>query len=100
MDAKSGGLKAAVEAKAGRMIGNAVSYSVQVATWRDPGGDLWAPNTTVKLTAPDAMIYSEYEFLIRSVQLERRRAASVATLDLVLPGAFSGTMPEAMPWDE
>lgn len=92
-------VQAAVNAKIGRMFGDAASYSVNVATWRDPAGNLWEPNTTVKLIAPRVMIYSEYEFLIRSVVFNRDRASETATLSLVLPGAYSGEIPEALPWD-
>lgn len=99
-DTEGADITAAVEAKAGRMFGNMVAYNIRVATWRDPGGKLWAPNTTIKLTAPDAMVYSEYEFVIRSVQFERDRAAYTASLDLVIPGSFNGEIPEALPWDE
>lgn len=93
-------VKSAVEAKAGRMFGNMASYSVRVATWRDPSGNLWEPNTSIKLLAPDAMIYKEYEFIIRSIEFSRDRATETATLNLVIPGAFSGKIPEALPWDE
>lgn len=93
-------VKAAVEAKAGRMFGNMASYSVRVATWRDPSGKLWEPNTTLKLLSPDAMVYSEYEFIIRSIEFERDRSTETATLNLVIPGSFSGKIPEVLPWDE
>lgn len=99
-DTEGADVKAAVEAKAGRMFGNMVAYFVRVATWRDPSGKLWAPNTTIKLTAPDAMVYGEYEFVIRSVQFERESSAATATLDLVIPGSFNGVIPEALPWDD
>lgn len=92
-------VKAAVEAKAGRMFGSMASYSVRVATWRDPNGKLWEPNTLIKLLAPDAMIYNEYEFIIRSIEFSRDRATETATLNLVIPGSFSGKIPEALPWD-
>lgn len=92
-------VKAAVEAKSGRMFGNMASYSIRVATWRDPQGELWRPNTTVTLLAPDAMVYSEYEFVIRSVELEREGKVKTATLNLVIPGSFSGQVPEVLPWD-
>lgn len=92
-------VKSAVEAKAGRMFGNMASYSVRVATWRDPSGKLWEPNTAIKLQAPDAMIYKEYEFIIRSIEFSRDRATETATLNLVIPGSFSGKVPEALPWD-
>ena len=92
-------IKGAVEAKAGRMFGSMASYSARVSTWRDPQGDLWEPNTTVTLLAPDAMIYSEYEFVVRSIEFDREGAAQTATLNLVIPGSFSGEIPEALPWD-
>lgn len=99
-DASDANLKQAVEAKAGRMFANMVSYSIKVDTWRDANGAVWVPNTFVSLLAPRAMIYSPYTFLIRSVTLNATSNARTATLDLVLPGAFSGKIPEALPWDE
>lgn len=93
-------VKLAVEAKAGRMFGNMASYVVPVATWRDSAGDLWAPNTSLTLTAPDAMIYNEYEFIIRSVEFNRDPVSTTAVLNLVIPGSFSGKIPEVLPWDE
>lgn len=98
-DAQGGDIKTAVQAKLGRMYGNMAAYSVEVSTWRDPNGALWAPNTTVKLTAPGAMVYSSYEFVVRSVRFDRGESSETATLDLVLPGSFSGEAPEALPWD-
>ncbi len=93
-------VKSAVEAKIGRMFGNVASYSVRVATWRDPNGKLWEPNTSIKLLAPGAMIYKEYEFIIRSIDFVRDRETETATLNLVIPGAFSGKIPGALPWGE
>lgn len=93
-------VKEAVSAKASRMFGNMVSYAVLVDTWRDPSGKLWTPNTTVKLQAKNAMIYTDYEFVIRSVEYTRDSNSETATLNLVIPGAFSGEIPKELPWDE
>lgn len=92
----------ATRAAMGRMFAKCVSYTVNLATWRDPHGDLWQPNTTIKLTAPDAMIYTETEFIIREVTLRQDKASGneSATIGLVLPGAFSGEIPASLPWDE
>ena len=99
-DAIDSDIKAAAEAKAGRMFGNAASYAINVATWRDPQGKIWEPNTTITLLAPDAMIYNEYEFIVRSVEFNQERAVRTATLNLVMPGSFNGKIPESLPWDE
>lgn len=96
---KKADVKEAVNAKLGRMFGNMAAYSISLPTWRDPRGNLWEPNTIVSLFAPDAMIYSDYKFIIRSVEFERTGDKELAVLNLVLPGAFSGTIPEALPWD-
>ena len=92
-------IKSSVEAKTGRMFGNMVSYSIRVATHRDPSGNRWASNTTVILQAPDAMVYNDYEFIIRSVEFEKDDKTETAILNLVLPGSFSGKIPTILPWD-
>jgi prophage tail gpP-like protein/phage tail protein X len=99
-DVEGGDIAAAVEAKASRMFGSMASYAVRVSTWRDANGQLWAPDTTVTLEAPDAMVYSDYSFIVRSVAFDRDGTTETATLDLVIPGSFSGQQPEALPWEE
>jgi prophage tail gpP-like protein len=98
-DTESGTLKEAVEAKAGRMFGNMVSYKLTVNTWRDPAGNLWKPNTLVNLQSINAMIYEPYNLVIRSVDFSRDDKSQTATLDLVIQGSFSGEIPEVLPWD-
>lgn len=98
-DVTGGDLPAAVAAKAGRMYGNMASYSIAVDTWRDQAGNLWAPNTLISLEAPDAMVYSAYIFVVRSVQFSRTDNNESAQLDLVLPGSFEGVVPEVLPWE-
>lgn len=90
--------KSTAEAKLGRMFANSLSYKIDLAGWRDANGNEWEPNTKVKLLAPGAMVYTATEFLIREVELERNASEDISTLTLVLPGAFSGKAPEALPW--
>ena len=98
-DVEGGVTQAAVEAKAGRMFGSMVVYLLEVNTWRDPSGKLWAPNTIIKLFAPNSMIYSAYDFLIREVKFFRTSSDKLAALTLVFPGSYEGKIPEALPWD-
>lgn len=98
-DVDRGDLPGAVAAKLGRMFGNMVAYVAKVPTWHDSSGRLWAPDTTVSLKAPSAMVYDHYEFLIRDVMLEKDGDSETAALGLVLPGAFSGETPASLPWD-
>lgn len=99
-DTEIGDVPHAVRAKLGRMFGNMVSWSIEnLPTWRDPKGHLWRPNTTVMLTAPSAMIFTESELLIREVSLKQTASSTTATLQVMLPGAFSGEVPQRFPWD-
>lgn len=87
-------------AKLGRMFANAASFTIDnLPTWRDPSGDVWAPNTTVMLLAPNAMVYRETELLIRKVTLRQRADSRTASLELCLPGVFSAEVPPSLPWD-
>jgi prophage tail gpP-like protein len=86
-------------AKMGRMFANLVNYDTgDLPTWRDPDGKLWDVNTSVTALAPSAMIYRETELLIREVTLKQSKDKLCANLNLVLPGAFSGRIPETLPW--
>jgi prophage tail gpP-like protein len=90
----------AVRAKMGRMFANAVTYVVNLPTWRDPAGSIFKPNTTLTLHAPSAMVYTETELLVRDVFLKQNNSERTCSLGLVLPGAFSGEVPPRMPWEE
>jgi prophage tail gpP-like protein len=100
-DTDPGDLPAATKAKAGRMFGAMAGFVLQdIPTWRDPQGDLWRHNTTVTVTAPKVMIYRPTEMLVRGVELSVEKEKRTAALELVLPGSFSGEIPERLPWME
>lgn len=88
-----------VDAKMGRMFANMVSWNITMPTWNSASGALWTPNQTINLIAPHAMIYRETEFLIRGVTMNITPDSRTADLNLVLPGAFAGVVPKALPWD-
>lgn len=98
-DTRDVDLLESVKGKVGRMFGNMLSYTVSVATWRDGFGDLWQPNTIVRVKAPGAMIYNPTDFLIRNVTLRQGVDGDTAELDCVLPGSFTSNFPGGMPWD-
>lgn len=99
-DTEAADVPKAVHTAIGRMIAGVIRITVEdLPTWRDPQGKLWAANTTVTLIAPEAMVYRETEFLIRSVKLHQTPEAETASLELVLPGTFGGVLPKELPWD-
>lgn len=90
----------AIRAKLARMFGSAVKWRVHLGGgMRDVNGDLWQPNTSIRLLAPAAFIYAVTHVLIREVVLAGTHAQQTASLQVVLPGSFEGKIPEVMPWD-
>lgn len=98
-DTQAGDMEIAVRAKVARMFGNMASYTVECATWRSPAGKLWAPNDVITLQAPSAMVYEEYKFVVRSVDFVRSDKEFSAALSLMIPGSFSGELPDKLPWE-
>lgn len=99
-DMEVGDLREAVRSKAGRMFAGAISYTVDLDTWRDPAGDLWQPGTFVRLDAPGVMVYESTLMQIRDVHLEKTSTRETAALTLILPGSLSGQLPEVLPWQD
>ncbi len=100
-DAERADVPEATQTKLGKMFAAMASFTIEdLPGWRDQHGRLWEPNTTLMLHAPSAMIYQPYEFLIREVTLKQTKDADTTTLELVMPGAFSGKVPDSLPWDE
>lgn len=90
-----------VAAKIGRMFGEVAQWNLpEVPSWRDPYGQLWRPNTKLTMKAPQLMIYTDSDFLVRTVTLHATPNARTADLGLVMPGVFSGITPPRWPFDE
>jgi len=98
-DIDEGELETAVQAMAGRMFSAIVSYDVELATWINGQGQIYEPNTTMKVLSPEDYIERPYEFLIADVTLNQAAdGARTSSLRLVVPGSYSGEIPEVMPW--
>jgi prophage tail gpP-like protein len=92
-------LKKAVEQKAGRMFGNACSYTLTLRGHRDKNGNLYTKNTLINVLAQGSAIYTDTKFLIKSLVLSRTVAGGdVTTMNIVLPEAYTGSIPGVLPW--
>jgi prophage tail gpP-like protein len=99
-DTEAADVPRAVKSAIGRMTASVVTYTVDdLPGWRDPQGDLWIPDRTVTLLAPEAMIYRETELMIRSVKFRQTAESETTSLGLCLPGTFGGKLPKELPWD-
>jgi len=93
------GLQKAVEAYAGRMHADCVSYELECDAHHNRDGERFKKGMTVCVLAPTAMVARETNFIAREIKLTRTAEGKRAAMDLVLPGSYTGKLPEAFPWE-
>ena len=81
-------------------IAASVDIPIGYEGWLRPDGKLWAENELILVQAPSLMIYKPYVMLIKSVNFSSGSDSKSVELGLTIPEAYSGTVPEAFPWDE
>lgn len=73
--------------EASRRFGRSIVADVEVDSWRDSAGKLWAPNTVIPIHAPRLRIQNEKRVLSR-VKFERDERGTRARLELMPAQAF------------
>ena len=81
------------------MFADAISYELESDGHHNPDGERYKKGMTVCVHAPTAMVTKETNFVCRNVRLSRYLDGKRSTLSLVLPGAYTGEIPEAFPWE-
>lgn len=99
-DMKDSEIKSTVLSKAGYMFGNSVTYNLLIYGHKNAKGELFQKNNSITLQSPGAMIYRDTEFLIKSFTMKRTNEGDTTEFTLVLPGAYTGELPEVFPWEE
>ena len=85
----------------GRMIANSATYNITVPTWTWPNGRaLITAGETVSLKADKAMIYNNYNFILRTVSFEGDSKKRSCSMNLVVPESYTGQRPRRLPWEE
>jgi prophage tail gpP-like protein len=92
-------LENAVKAYAGRMFADCVSFELVCENHVNENNEVFQKGMGVCVSAPSAMITKETVFLARNVELARTVEGKTAQLTLVLPGSYTGEIPEALPWE-
>jgi hypothetical protein len=80
-----------------RMFADVFSVNVTVPGWRDKNKELITPAKPIKVLAPDYYINEMTEVDIRTVTYSAVPDRQSTTLSCVLPGVFTGNVPE-IPW--
>jgi hypothetical protein len=94
-----GDLENSVNAHAGRMFADCVNFELLCEGHVNENGEIFKKGMTVCVASPSAMIARETDFIARTVKLTRTTEGKTATLGLVLPGSYTGEIPEALPWE-
>ena len=95
----SSDLENAVKAHAGRMFADCVNFELLCEKHVNEKNEVFQKGMTVCVSAPSAMITKETNFIARSVKLSRTTEGKTTTMTLVLPGAYTGEIPEVFPWE-
>jgi prophage tail gpP-like protein len=92
-------LENAVKAHAGRMFADCVNFELLCKGHVNENGEVFKKGMTVRVASSSSMIVRETNFIARTVKLSRTTEGKTATLGLVLPGSYTGEIPEALPWE-
>jgi prophage tail gpP-like protein len=92
-------LENSVKAYAGRMFADCVSFELLCENHVNENNEVFYKGMGVCVSAPSAMIAKETTFVARNVKLSRTVEGKTSTLTLVLPGSYTGEIPEALPWE-
>jgi prophage tail gpP-like protein len=93
----SSDLENAVKAYAGRMFADCVSYELECEGHVNENRELFQKGMAIRVHAPSAMIARETDFMARSVHLKRTKEGKTTSFTLVLPGSYTGELPEVLP---
>lgn len=97
-DIEPGELPIVVQSTAGRMFAELISCNVEVATWHNDLGAVYQPGQLVSLKSEIDFCPTPFQFMVAMVTLQKSAGSTIAGLNLVLPGVYSGTVPTRLPW--
>ena len=92
-------LEKAVNTQAGKMFADCVSYELTCEGHILIDNRLCKKGLCVCVKAPKAMIRRETNFIARNIKMIRTGDQKTTQLSLVLPGSYTGKIPEVMPWE-
>ncbi|MDR3325113.1 MAG: hypothetical protein LBS82_03880 [Spirochaetaceae bacterium] len=95
----SSDVESAVKSYAGRMFADCVSFELECEGHVNEKNELFQKGMTVCVNAPSVMLVNDTHFIARDVKLKRTTEGKTSTMTLVLPGSYTGEIPEALPWE-
>ena len=99
-DLEAGNLETSLQWRRSKSLADAADLNITVTGWRNENNQLWRENMKGSVLAPKVDIFTESDYIIKSVKLEKNEAGgNIAVLGLVLPQAYSLEFPDSFPWE-
>jgi prophage tail gpP-like protein len=95
----SSDVECAVKSYAGRMFADCVSFELECEGHVNGEKELFQKGMSVGVNAPGAMLVNDTVFIARNIKLKRTNEGKTSSMTLVLPGSYTGQIPEALPWE-
>lgn len=99
-DTNQGNIESAASWSLTSDIAASINIPLGYEGWLRPDGQLWVEDELVLVHAPSIMVYKPFVLSIKSVLFRSLPDAKTVEFTLTIPGAYSGEVPEAFPWDE
>ncbi len=99
-DLEAGNLNTALQWRRSKSLADSTKLRITVTGWRNETGMLWRENMKVTVLAPSSDIFTESEYIISGVDLDKNEnGGNIAGLQMVLPQAYSLEFPTSFPWE-
>jgi prophage tail gpP-like protein len=81
------------------MFADCVNFDLLCEDHVNEKKEVFKKGMTVCVYAPKAMIFKETNFIARNIKLSKTKEGKTTEMELVLPGSYTGDIPEALPWE-
>lgn len=99
-DLEAGNLETALQWRRSKSLADSTILTITMTGWRNENNQLWRENMKGTIKMPSVDIFTESDYIIKSVKLDKNEAGgNVAILSFVLPQAYSLEFPDSFPWE-
>lgn len=88
-DVLYGELEAAAKWERNRSLADAMTIPIPVATWLNPEGEIWKPNTKITVISASIHVPKGFDFLVRSVEFNENGNEKSAILNVIPPQVYT-----------
>jgi prophage tail gpP-like protein len=80
----------------GKELDEGLKFTIKTDRWLDSKGNIIRPNSIISIFAPEMYIYTKATLFVRSIDFSGNNEQTIATLNCVIPEAFSREIPTSI----